>query len=311
MSRQPGEQPDEMIDAYIRRLLQGEDPPGHEAPDLAGLDEPTIALLDAIAGIDADLVPPLEDDPVARALGFVPVEAAALAPAARREEARREEARHRVTREIQRLNRGALVLADEEAAELPDARSDLLVRVAGVRIRVMIVGPDELSHPEELLREADRLFYRFPETAAVALVADDEDLSCLLVEPQDCRPAVETPSGMRTGPRPRRPRLPLLAALTGYLDEIEPVWDEPETIVDAADRDFDVAVLAAETATAVVRRLKDEAARARIPAKGIAFAALGEYEIEELAKLVMDVARGRLAAEDVGERIVRLTRDAA
>src|SRR5207302_2788151 len=203
-----------------------------------------------------------------------PAEAARLAPAARREDARR-----RITREIERLNRGAVVLGDEEAAELPDARSDLLVRVAGVRIRVVIVDPGELSHPQGLLREADRLFYRFPETAAVALVAGDEDLSCLLVEPQDCRPAVETPSGMRTGPRPRRPRLPVLAALASYLDEIEPVWEEPETIVDAADRDFDVAVLASETATAVVRRLKDEASRARIPAKGIAFAALGEEEV--------------------------------
>jgi hypothetical protein len=305
MSRQPGEHPDDLIDAYIRRLVQGQETPGPEAPDLAGLDEQTITLLDAIAGIDADLVPPLEDDPVARALGFTPVEAAGSAPAARREDARR-----RITREIQRLNRGAVVLADEEAAELPDARSDLLVRVAGVRIRVMIVGPGELSHPQELLREADRLFYRFPETAAVALVADDEDLSCLLVEPQDCRPAVETPSGMRTGPRPRRPRLPVLAALASYLDEIEPVWEEPGTIVDA-ESDFDVAVLASETATAVVRRLKDEASRARIPAKAFAFAALGEEEVEDLAKLVMDVARGLLATEDVGERIHQIVRDAA
>ena len=65
------------------------------------------------------------------------------------------------------MGRGALVLPDEEAAELPDARSDLLVRVGGARIRVAIVSPGELAHPEELLREADRLFYRFPETAAV------------------------------------------------------------------------------------------------------------------------------------------------
>ena len=311
MRRQPGEQPDEMIDAYIRRLLQGQGAPDL-APDLARAGEReraelerTFTLLDAIAGIDADLVPPLEDDPVARALGFTPAEAAAPAPAAREDPLRR------ITREVQRMNRRAVVLTDEEAAELPDARSDLLVRVAGVRIRVMIVGPDELSHPGELLREADRLFYRFPQTAAVVLVADDEDLSCLLVEPQDCRPAVEAPSGMRTGPRPRRPRLPLLAALTSYLDEIEPVWEEPETIVDAADRDFDVAVLAAETATAVVRRLKDEASRARIPAKAFAFAALGEEEVEDLAKLVMDVARGQLAADDVGERIRQIVRDAA
>ncbi|MEA2588229.1 MAG: hypothetical protein QOH66_1156 [Actinomycetota bacterium] len=307
MSEQRGNHPDDMVDAYLRHVLEG-----GEAPDLAGLGEQeraelqrTFTLLDAIAGIDADLVPPLEDDPVARALGFTPVEAAAPAAAVRREDARR-----RITRDIERMNRGAVVLADEEAAELPDAPSDLLVRVAGVRIRVMIVGPDELSHPGELLREADRLFYRFPETAAVALVADDDDLSCLLVEAQDCRPAVETPTGMRIGPRPRRPRLPLPAALASYLDEIEPVWEEPGTIIDA-ESDFDVAVLAAETATAVVRRLKDEASRARIPAKAFAFAALGEEEVEELAKLVMDVARGHLAADDIGERISQITTEAA
>jgi hypothetical protein len=307
MSEQRGNHPDDMVDAYLRHVLEG-----GEAPDLAGVGEQertelqrTFTLLDAIAGIDADLVPPLEDDPVARALGFTPVEAAAPAVAARREDARR-----RITRDIQRMNRGAVVLTDEEAAELPDAPSDLLVRVAGVRIRVMIVGPDELSHPGELLREADRLFYRFPETAAVALVADDDDLSCLLVEAQDCRPAVETPTGLRIGPRPRRPRLPLVAALASYLDEIEPVWEEPGTIIHA-ESDFDVAVLAAETATAVVRRLKDEASRARIPAKAFAFAALGEEEVEELAKLVMDVARGHLAADDIGERISQITTEAA
>src|SRR2546422_4628517 len=220
------EQPDEMVDAYLRHLLQG-----GEAPDLSGMDarqrtalERTFTLLDAIAGIDPDLVPPLEHDAVARALGFSPGEAASIAPP--------RDARRRVAREIERLRRGALVLPDEEAAELPDARSDLLVRVGGARIRVAIVGPGELAHPEELLREADRLFYRFPETAAVALVAGDDDLSTQVVEPQDCRPAVEVPTGVRVGPRPRRPRLALGAALASYLDTIEPVWEEPGTMVD-------------------------------------------------------------------------------
>jgi hypothetical protein len=297
------EQPDEMVDAYLRHLLQGE-----EAPDLAGMEareradlERTFTLLDAIAGIDPDLVPPYEDDAVARALELSPP-----APATDLADTRR-----RITREIERLRRGALVLPDDEAAELPDARSDLLVRVGGARIRVVITGAGELAHPERLLRETDRLFYRFPETAAVALVAGDEDLSTQVVEPQDCRPAVEIPSGLRVGPHPRRPRLALAAALTSYLDTIEPVWEEPATLVDDVDRDFDVAVVAAETATEVVRRLKEEAARARISAKGIAFAALGNYEIEELTRLVMDVARGHIAAEEVGERIGRLARDAA
>jgi hypothetical protein len=297
------EQPDEMVDAYLRHLLQGA-----AAPDLAGLDarqrtelERTFTLLDAIAGIDPDLVPPYEDDAVARTLGLSPP-----APASDLADTRR-----RITREIERLRRDALVLPDDEAAELPDARSDLLVRVGGTRIRVTIVGPGELAHPEGLLREADRLFYRFPETAAVALVAGDDDLSTQVVEPQDCRPAVEAPSGLRVGPRPARPRLALGAALTSYLETIEPVWEEPGTLVEDPDRDFDVAVVAAETATDVVQRLKDEAARARISAKGIAFAALGNYEIEELTRLVMDVARGYIAAEEVGERIGRLARDAA
>src|SRR5260370_8906289 len=229
------EQPDEMVDAYLRHLVQG-----GEAPDLAGLDarertdlERTFTLLDAIAGIDPDLVPPYEDDAVARGLGLSPP-----APAINAADIRR-----RITREIERLRRGALVLPDEEAAELPDARSDLLVRVGGARIRVTIVGPAELAHPEELLREADRLFYRFPETAAVALVAGDEDLSTQVVEPADCRPAVETPPGLRVGPRPRRPRLPLGAALLSYLDEIAPVLGGPATEVHTPDLPTHLAAL--------------------------------------------------------------------
>src|SRR2546429_4623707 len=251
------EQPDEMVDAYLRHLLQG-----GEAPDLSGMDarertdlKRTFTLLDAIAGIDPDLVPPHEDDAVARALGLSPP-----APASDAADTRR-----RITGEIERLRRGALVLPDEEAAELPDARSDLLVRVGGARIRVAIVGPGELAHPEELLREADRLFYRFPETGAVALVAGDEALSTQVVAPQDCRPAVETPTGLRVGPHPRRPRLALGAALTSYLDTIEPVWEEPGTMVETADRDLDVAGEGERSPTTPVRRLQAEAASDQTP----------------------------------------------
>jgi hypothetical protein len=307
VSGQPDEHSEDLIDACIRRLVEGRDAPGLggiHADERARL-EATFRLLDAVAGIDPDLVPPLEADPVARALGFTPA-VATVAPALPAEDVPA-----RIAREVERLRRGALVLPDEEAAELPDARSDLLVRVAGLRIRVVVAAPEELAHPAELLREADRLFFRFPETAAVALVADDADLSCLVVEPQDCRPALEAPAGRRAGPRPRRQRLSLGAALASYLDEVEPVWEEPGMLTDGPDRDFDVAVVAAETAAAVVRRLKDEASRARIPAKALAYAALGEYETEELARLVMDVAEGRLAGEQVGERIARLVRSAA
>ena len=308
MSGGAGEYRDEMVDAYIRHLLQGQEP-----PDLATLGsearaelEKAFTLLDAIAGIDPDLVPQAGDDPVAEALGLEPGHTASALPAGFRRDVRR-----RIVQEIRLVDRGALVTADEEAALLPEARSDLLVRVAGTRIRIAIVGTDELTRLDELLAEADRLFYRFPETAAVALVAADDDLSCQLVEAEDCRPAIETSKGRRVGPRPRRPQLPLRLALMSYLDDIEPVWEEPEAIADAADRAFDVERVAAETAIAVVRRLEDEASRARITARRTALAALGDREIEALTRLVVDVSRGRIAGEDVGERIALLAGDAA
>src|SRR2546427_9848443 len=148
------EQPDEMVDAYLRHLLQG-----GEAPDLSGMDarertdlERTFTLLDAIAGIDPDLVPPHEDDAVARPLGLSPP-----APASDAADTRR-----RITREIERLRRGALGLPDEEAAELPDARSDLLVRGGGGGIRGAIVGAGGLAPPGGPLRGAHRPFLPFP-----------------------------------------------------------------------------------------------------------------------------------------------------
>lgn len=311
---------DAVVDAYIRHLLDGT-----EAPDLTGLAEAaglagmrpeeraeleeTLALLDVIAGIDPDLVPEAGADPVAQALGFEPAPVAAGVRVARSDEVLL-----RITREIGRMHRGALVARDDEVAAATGARSDLLVRVAGVRIRVVVVGAAELEQIEPLLAEADRLFYRFPETAAVALVAADDELSCQLVEAQDCRPAVETPAGVRVGPRPRRPVLPLRMALESYLDEIEPVWEEPEGIADAADAPFDVEAVAGEIAAGVVRRLADEGSRARIAAKRSAFGALGDREVEALTRLVADVSQGRLPGSGIGRRIdalVAVGRDAA
>ena len=307
MSGGASEDRDEVVGAYIHHLLRGQDPPdvARLGPEARAELEKTFALLDAIAGIAPDLVPQAGDDPVVQALGLEPAPPAPSPPAGLPGDARR-----RIVEEIGLMQRGALVTADDEAASLPDARSDLLVRVAGVRIRIAIVGADELATPEELLREADRLFYRFPETAAVALVAAD-DLSCQVVEPQDCRPAVEAPTGTRAGPRPGRPELPLRLALTSYLDDIEPVWEEPETMSGAAEREFDVGAVAAETAAAVIRRLKDEASRARIVPRRAALAALGDREIEALTRLVVDVSRGRIAGDDIGEWIDELVGDAA
>jgi hypothetical protein len=61
----------------------------------------------------------------------------------------------------------------------------------------------------------------------------------------------------------------------------------------------------------VIRRLGDEASRARIAARRGALAALGDREIEGLTRLVVDVSQGRLSDEDVGERIEILAGDAA
>jgi hypothetical protein len=308
MSKQRKERKEELIDAYLTYL----DGRG-DAPSLSGLHgddrrelEAMFKMLDAMAGIDANLVPSVEDDPVARELGFVAgagPDVTSPTPDPAWWQA--------VTGEIKLANPDAFIARDVEANQMPEARSDLLLRVGGLRIRVVRVDSDELQHPSDLLLEANRLFTRFPETAAIACVAFDEDLPTQIVEARDCRSAIETPTGSVVPPRPRRPQLPLRSALISYLEDVEPIWDPPSAGAGIREDASSVDEIAHEIASSVIGRLSREGSKARTPAKRETWIPLADREVRRLAALVIDVHRGSIASSEVAAREQQIVEDVA
>jgi hypothetical protein len=308
MSKERKERKENLIDDYLMHVDEGgnvsslSDLPAADRGEL----EATFKMLDSIAGIDANLVPNLEDDPVAKGLGFVP-EAGADVTSLVPEPAWRQA----VTREIELLNRTASVERDVEANGIPEVRSDLLLRVGGMRIRVVRVESDELQHTSELLLEANRVFNRFPETAAIACVAFDEDLLTQVVEARDCRSAIEPPAGSLVPPRPRRPQLPLRSALVSYLEGVEPIWDPPSAAAGIRDDASSVDEIAHEVVSSVIGRLSEEGSKARTPAKRETWIPLGEREVRHLTELVRDVHRGSIESSDIAAREQQIIEDVA
>jgi hypothetical protein len=308
MSKDRKERKEDLIDEYLRRIDEGGAKPSltHLPADERNELEATLRMLDSIAGIDANLVPSLEDDPVARELGFVTGGGAGVASLAP------EPAwRQAVTKEIMLVDRSATIERDVEANQTPGLRSDLLLRVAGMRIRVVHLESDEMENPSELLAEANHVFKRFPETVAIIFVAADEDLLSQVVEARDCRPAIETPAGRLMSPRPRRPQLPLRSALVSYLEGIEPIWDPPSAAAAIREDISSVEEIAHEVALRVIRRLSEEGSKARTRAKRDTWIPLGDREVGELAKLVIDVHRGSIDPADIAAREQQIVEDVA
>lgn len=295
MSKDGKERNAELIDAYLRHIHEGGD-----VPDLSDLSEDesrelaaTFKMLDAIAGIPADLVPDLEHDPVAKALGFIPALDASVPQLSPIEDI--------VIAEIASMGRDATILRDAEAAHIDEARSDLLLRVEGIRIRLAIVESLE-QEGEDALHEADRIFYRFPNTTAVVFVQADEDLLSQILEPRDCRPAIQTPEGVLVPPRPRYPRLPLRSALTGYLEDVEPIWDPPDAAMGGTSDSASAEEIARDVALSIIRRLSEGGAKARMPAKQETWIPLGDKEADGLARLILDIHSGSITMGNLAPR---------
>jgi hypothetical protein len=123
-------------------------------------------------------------------------------------------------------------------------------------------------------------------------VANDAELSTQVVDPYESSEAIDVPSGTWQGPRPARPTLPLVEAIRGYLEYVLPTWEDAD-LSPLQDAPVDVADIALDAALAALRRLDDEASRARIPEKRAAFSALGADHAQRLAVLVEQIQQGR------------------
>ncbi|HWL64374.1 MAG TPA: hypothetical protein VNP73_00215, partial [Actinomycetota bacterium] len=101
-----------------------------------------------------------------------------------------------------------------------------IVGTFGGRVRVWLLDEAAAQAIEgnvECLADLDRIFHMFPDMSAVALIG--RDLSCLIVEPEDCAPQIQVPSGSLVSRRYKRAIQPAVEALPAFLDELTPYWE--------------------------------------------------------------------------------------
>jgi len=186
-----------------------------------------------------------------------------------------------------------------------------IVGTFGGRVRVWLLAigtAQELEGNSECLPDLDRAFGALPDTSAVALVA--EDLSCLIVQPEDCAPQITIPTGSLLGRGFRHPVRPAAAAIGDLLSELIPYWDP----IPAFDRDPGSAIGSAvpsdELAATAIEEQRGIGQRARKgnPKKDILLA-LGGEEASTISTLIDGLIDGSVDPGDIEERIERLARD--
>lgn len=238
------------------------------------------------------------------------------------------EARSAETTEVATSAEGQRLLAELRDSLPPSARIDpddnrLVTRVCGVeivdrliigtfggRVRVWLLDVDSaqpIERNDDCLTDLNRLYRMFPDMAAVALVG--RDLSCLIVEPEDCAPQIQVPTGSLLARGYRRAIQQAPHALSEFLDELVPYWDpmpafHPDSGVrmDASDVVDDYVRTAIERQHGIGKR-----ARKGNPRKE-ALLKLGDKEISALNSLAKGLLEGSIEPEDVKDRIENLAR---
>jgi hypothetical protein len=182
-----------------------------------------------------------------------------------------------------------------------------IVGTFGGRVRVWLLASEgALASSDRWLRDLGRVFRLFPDTTAITLV--EPDLSCLLVQPEDCAPTIEVPRGSLVGRRYRRPIHPVGEALSVFLRELIPYWEPMQGITDQTSGTIvEVPPIAQEQADRAIEGQVAAGGRARkTNPKRKALTELGEAEAGELTKLVLEIYEGRTQPDDLEEQLRRL-----
>lgn len=185
-----------------------------------------------------------------------------------------------------------------------------VVGTFGGRIRVWLLDVTTAERLEEttaILGDLDRVFRSLPDTAAIALVA--ADLTCLLVEPEDCAPKIQVPEGSLIARRYQRPLQPLSEALHAFMNELVPYWDpvpqfqqDAGLVIDAMHVSDEFVRTAVQDQVAIGQR-----ARKGNPKKD-ALLALGAREVAGLKKIADQLLKGDIKPSDVEARLETLAK---
>lgn len=182
------------------------------------------------------------------------------------------------------------------------------VGTLGGRVRVWLIDVDtatELEKDVGHLESLDRVFRAFPETAAVCLVC--RDLTCLLLEPQDCAPVIEVPAGGVMPRRYRRPIQPVAEALSAFIRELIPAWEALPRFEAGTTQAMDVPALAEQAASDAINLQKSQGARARYPKKEV-LGSLDAAEIKAIAGLAIGLYEGRRDPAEIDAELRKLAK---
>lgn len=207
---------------------------------------------------------------------------------------------HRVLNDLEGASSARI--DDEVPTRLQDHehRGDFLVQALDLRLRVgLLVGVStESGTITELSERARALLDASPDTDAVVLVYDDEDLTSIIIEPFDRIGALTVPTGQPGEQTYSEGPAPLRSVLDDYLRLLNVNWQPTSVAVVAAGHDIES--LAEEAAIAAIgeRRRRDY----RVPEKRSAQATLSDSDARWLSGVVVEIARGG-EAEDLEPRL--------
>jgi hypothetical protein len=231
--------------------------------------------------------------------------------------------------ELARSESGRRVVAQLRETMPPDARLELdpvasgtrvgpaeiaegwIVGTFGGRVRVWLLTTgtaEDFGSDPEGLTELTRIFSMFPDTSAIAVV--DEQLTCIIIHPEDCAPRIEVPSGSLLGRRYRRSAQTIAEAVAGFLNELIPYWDPVPVFEPGAGLGIDVTSVGTASATAAIENQRGIGDRARKGnPKKTALLELGDKEVATLTTLATGLFDGSLDPDEVDARIERLAKN--
>jgi hypothetical protein len=166
-------------------------------------------------------------------------------------------------------------------------RGDLSATTLDLKVRfLLLVGEtaESLQQEGSLLRAKDLLLTN-ADTYACVLIADDDLLSCRLIDAYH----IVTPSGYRSSvQRKRNDTGPLRIVIDNYFQSISQAWTDPPRMVSIGDFDYEsTSLIAAATSLAAKRR-----ERFLVPEKLNAQLSLSDQDALFVGKLVSTMASG-------------------
>lgn len=202
-----------------------------------------------------------------------------------------------VRHELEGLQSVDLAVPDAEVASLWRDReepwTDILIQCLDLRIRLHLF-PDEESveslRTEASLAQMYRVLWRWPETTAVGLVANDNKLQTVLLEPFDSRESLQAPSGISGAVHITGGPGPIREVVQNYLASLTPDWPDVPRI--GSSTYVDLTGMVGDAVERASAEANEEAKRVRTPSKKRALQSITKAEQEALRELALRIIAG-------------------